>query len=514
MRKGVFAAVLFASLWPVTAADAAWQKASSKHFIVFADDTPEHLKSFTDTLERYDGAIRALRGVPDNKTSDADRVRVYMLSDVGEIRRLRDNGSNVAGFYVSRPGGSFAFVPRYTQASTTDGFNMQTVLLHEYTHHFMYLNWPNGVFPSWFTEGFAEFHDTASVRPDGSVQIGRAPPFRARNMIDDGTMPAARLLGLMPGKLTAEQTFAFYARAWVLMHMLTFDKKRQGQLGAYINALNSGQHLEEASHVFGDLHALDADMDRYIRKGSGTLITIPAAEINVGPIELSQLSAGEAAVMPALIRSKAGVTAKTVQEVVQLARQLASPYPNDPGAQNELAEAEFDAGNLDQADSAADRALAADPKSMHALIYKGNVAVARLTKTSDHDPAHWQAARRWFVSANRVDPDNAEPLVLFYNSFKLGSQKPTVNAEDGLINAYHLAPYDTDLRLNAAAIMLRRGQKDGARMALVPLAYAAHGKGMSGAIAAAIEAIDAGDIAKALSILDEALAGAGGNPAT
>lgn len=46
-----------ACLWAGTL-HAAWQKAESKHFVVYSDDTPEHVRQFTTRLEKFDKAIR------------------------------------------------------------------------------------------------------------------------------------------------------------------------------------------------------------------------------------------------------------------------------------------------------------------------------------------------------------------------------------------------------------------------------------------------------------------------
>jgi tetratricopeptide (TPR) repeat protein len=408
---------------------------------------------------------------------------------------------NVAGWYSARLSGPVAFVPRDAPKGSPYDLDAQSILFHEYAHHFMFLNWPNVVFPAWFVEGFAEFHATATFEPNGDVQFGQVPGYRVWSVGDASAISAAKLIQLDPGKLSDDQTDALYSRGWLLTHMLTFDPERKGQLGDYMRALNEGRDANTAAKVFGDLRKLDNDMTRYIGRSTIIVGKIAAAKITIGPIALRTLSDGEAAVMPARLRSTRGVDRKTAQDVVTLARKLAAPFSDDAGAQNELAEAEYDAGNFEAAKTAADRAIAADSKSIHALVYRGMAEAAMLQAASDKDPVHWRTVRRWFVAANKIDPDNPEPLALFYYSYIVGGLTPTGNAEDGLITAYLLAPFDGSLRMNAAAIYLARKDTANARIALLPVAYSPHRNGSSQIALDALKAIDAGDPAAALAAL-------------
>ncbi|MHA4750808.1 hypothetical protein ACX0FG_15925, partial [Enterococcus faecium] len=84
-------------------------------------------------------------------------------------------------------------------------------------------------------------------------------------------------------------------------------------------------------------------------------------------------------------------------------------YPSDPIVQSALAEAEFDAGNHAAALAAADRALAAKPNTPQALITKGR-ALMELA-AADPGEADWKTIRGLFGRANRLDTEDAEPLM-------------------------------------------------------------------------------------------------------
>jgi hypothetical protein len=479
MGRKILAAV--AALLVSTAAQAEWYQASSKHFVVYSDDSPEKVKAYSAKLERFDKAVRVLRGVKESTRGKAGRVTVYIVNNVDEIQRLYGKGGgNVAGFYQARASGPVAFVPRKSGSGGANELSAEQIFLHEYGHHFMYADWPTAAFPKWFSEGFAEFHATALFRPDGSVTFGAIPLARGYGVGKAGILPASQMLRPDTGKLDVFQNSVLYSRGWLLTHYLTFDTERRTQLVNYITAINAGKSVDEATAALGDADSLDLKMNAYGKRPSLPAITFPAEQLTIGEIDVRKLTSGEEAMMPVLIRSTRGVDKTTAPQVAAEARRIAAAYPNDAAAQNVLAEAEYDAQNMldkpdfTQAIAAADRALAADPKSVHALLYKGMILQAIAEKAKATDAATWSAIRRQYIAANRIDPEDPQPLILFHASFKAAGAKAPVSAENGLLYAYVLAPYDLGLRITAAKVLLGQDKPATARNAMLPVAYSAH----------------------------------------
>jgi hypothetical protein len=114
-------------------ANAAWQRAESKHFVIYSDGSEKDLRRYAERLEAVHWLMKAATAVDDN--SRIVKVRVYLVPDVQDVKRLYGApGSDVAGFYNPGTSGAIAVVPRYTG----DGeFTGQLVLFHEYAHHFM-----------------------------------------------------------------------------------------------------------------------------------------------------------------------------------------------------------------------------------------------------------------------------------------------------------------------------------------------------------------------------------------
>ncbi|MEO6215085.1 MAG: hypothetical protein ABIO86_03555 [Sphingomonas sp.] len=188
---------------------------------------------------------------------------------------------------------------------------------------------------------------------------------------------------------------------------MVFDQDRARQLDAYIAALKSGKPADAAAQIMGVESGLDLKLNAYGVRPMWASAALNAAQLSVGDVSTRALNPGEAAVMPALMRSRGGVDAATAQGVAAQARTLAQPYPADAGAQNELAAAEYDAGDYAASEAAADRALAADPGSVEAMIHKGRALAAIAAKSPGSGAGGgggWAAARRWYLAASKADP--------------------------------------------------------------------------------------------------------------
>jgi tetratricopeptide (TPR) repeat protein len=492
--------LLLAALVAPASARADWYEASTAHFVVYSEQSPDKLQQFASRLERFDAAIRFLRGLPDDPVGKANRVTVYVVNHTGDVERLAFR--NAAGFYIPRAGGSLAVVPRRAGASDADDLSAQAILLHEYTHHLFWTQSPNAVYPAWYIEGYAETLATVKFYDDGAIDYGRPPQYRGYGLLSGNALPIQKLLVADTLKLDDQQRDGLYGRGWLLSHYLLLSGKRQGQLAAYLTDINAGKPPLEAAKAFGDLRELDRELERY-KRGTFGVRKLSASVIKPAAIEMRKLTAGEAATMDVRIRSKVGVNGKTAPGVYARAKRAAAPYPDDCGAQLVLAETAYDARDFAAAEAAADRALKADPKAVDGYVYKAMARMAIANNAGDKTPATWSAIRKIIAAGNRIDPEDPEPLILYYRSFVDAGVKPSDNAKAGLHKAFQLAPQDDGLRFNLAKMLLRDGEKAGARAMLAPLAYQPHGKGLAVASTALIKLIDSGDTEAVMRELDE-----------
>lgn len=478
----------FAFLMAAVPAHAAWRVAETDHFVIYSEDKADNLRGFAEELERYDSGMRFLRGIPPTKDSAGNKLTIFAVSSVLAVQKLAGGNGLIAGFYNPRAGGSVAFVPRRMSGGRGE-LNSDEVLRHEYAHHFMFRNMP-AAFPTWFSEGFAEFNSTARVQPDGSIDFGLPAQHRSLELFQLGTLPIETLLQPDFKKMSGNDVLVLYGRGWLLTHYLTMSPERKGQLGAYLVALNAGKSsLEAAKAAFGDLRTLNSQLESY-KRAKMTYLRLPAAKVPIGPVVVRELSEGAEAMVPVFFRSRRGVTAAEAKDLVGTARRIAARYPDDLFVQLRLAEAEYDAGNLDEADAAADRALAKDANAMDALLFKGRVAVARLTKAKSDKADAWKEARRWFTRANRADSSAPEPPIEYYEAFVAQGIEPTPNAAAGLKAALALAPEDWRLRFAVAREWLKEGKAKEARETLAIAAYGGHSAGATELATTLMGAID------------------------
>ncbi|MET3712385.1 tetratricopeptide (TPR) repeat protein [Sphingomonas trueperi] len=478
-------------------AHADWYEGSSKHFLVYANEDPEKLRAYTKRLERFDQSLRFLTGTPDAPLSPRMRVRIFLTASSADVQALAHQ-SDVAGFYNAQARGPVAFVPGSDQADTT--LDSQTILQHEYSHSFMYSSWPSVVFPKWFSEGFAEFFGTAFYR-DGTLIIGKAPEYRSFGIGRVAAVPAERLLRLDPGDKELD-TQTLYGRGWLLTHY-AFLGGHVKELLQYIAAINAGKSVDEANQAFAPIDRLDGKLNAWGMRSALPTIRIEENKVQIGEIGIRKLTPGEAASMKARFWSEAGVDEKRARTVVAWARAAAAAYPNDAAAQDELAEAEYDAKDYDAAEAAADRALAADPASIHAMLYKGMAQMERAKAAKVTDPGQWRTIRSWFIKANRLDTEYPEPLILYYHSFLVEGQKPSDAAQNGMLKAYLLAPYDDDVRAEAGAVLLRQGNVPAARVAFERIAFGPHA-GADTPARAILEALDKQGAEAAIKVYEAA----------
>lgn len=458
-------------------ANAAWFRASSAHFVVYAEDSERDIREFSQKLERYHAALEKVTGAKLPPPSPSNRVTVFVVSSERAVQRLYGKGSQyIGGFYVPRAAGSIAIVPQVRSAGgDRDGLDFSMiVLLHEYAHHFS-ISTSAYALPRWASEGSAEFFASAGFGKDGSVNLGRPANHRAGELIFARDVTATDLLDPEAYQKRAAKGYdAFYGKSWLLYHYLAFEKARKGQLDRYFQLLRQGKPLRDAGlEAFGSFNILERELDAYMNRSRFMTIALPASMLEIGPVEVQALSEGEGAMMPLRIRSKRGVDKELAAALVVEARLVAARYLDDASVMAALAEAEYDAGNDAAAIAAADKALARDPTQVNAYIQKG-YALFRQAAAAGGGEAAFKAARTPFVALNRIENDHPLPLIFYYYSFVRAGVKPSQLAVNGLTRAGLLAPFDLGLRMTLAMQLLRDGRRDEARYVLTPIAYNPH----------------------------------------
>lgn len=464
MRRLLLAFLLLFIAMP---AHAGWHEARTKHFILYSESSPDRLRAWAEQLERFDAAVRQVRGYKDPPLTDGSRLTIYDLRSVAEVQKMAPLRVRPSGFYIPRASGSVAFVSR-NSSELRGELDADHVLQHEYTHHLM-LSDPKSPLAAWLVEGLAEFFATAVVEPDGGVRIGAPPRARANAIFRDIGFNAGDLLAGARPRDDRDHA-SIYAKGWLLTHYLAFNPAREGQLTRYLESIARGDPARTAAEAaFGDLKKLDRELDAYGRS------TFPALRVAPGPrpeVTIRSLGAGENAIMPLRIRADRGILPRAAQALLTEARKVAALHATDPAVQAVLAEVELAARNWKPAVEAADRALGADPKQVGAMVTKGKAML--MEARGKGASVDWAEVRRWLVRANRADTENAEPLYLYYRTFVESGQKPNAAAVTGLHYAHALAPADIGLRFASVRQHLVEGQVEDARRKFAVIVFNPH----------------------------------------
>ena len=469
-RLFVAIAVLLLAAAP---ARAEWRRSVSRHFIVYSEASPGDLRQFAEKLERFDALLRLMS--PTAPEDNAAPLTVFMPTYRDSVSDLVGS-SLAAGVYFPRIGGSIAVAPRYLSNDSLDntGLNADSILFHEYAHHYMLENY-TAAYPPWFVEGYAELLSTTRFNRDGSIQIGNPEGHRdADRMLRP--LPLRTLLFNNYWSLRGEEAASYYAQAWLLTHYLTLSDERPGQLRRYLGLLAAGRPPEQAAEeAFGGLQTLERDFSRYRHAPSIPYIGISFEHAPAIPeIRIETLSPGEESIVWQRAIYMRGLEANQAAGFAGTMRGRAAAHPDDPAVLQLLADAEFLAGNDALATRAVDALLALQPNAPRALLRKGLIELRALEKASDAATPHWAAARAWVVRANRADPQDPLPLFEYYRSFQRQGVQPPADAGLALLRAFELAPQDDEVRTHLADWLVGARRYHEAVIVLSPVAYSAH----------------------------------------
>lgn len=493
--KAAIAALLTAGLLAGSAlADEAkgrWTRAESPHFTVYGDVPPSALKAYVVKLERYDGLLRYLHGMP----LDGEAVRklpIYLVISRNSFDAVVPGmAEGVAGFYVAKPSDVFAVAWRQKES--------EIVIQHEYVHHFMLRYFPYG-YPAWLSEGYAEYFGSAVV-DDDKIQVGRNT-MRGGDLRSGAWVSMEKLLSKRPFELTGTDPFMFYAQAWLLTHYFMSDPKRYEQLQAYMKAVGGGADpIKAMTDVTGMTPAkLQVELRGYmmgaLKFTDYTVSNLPAPEIKLSPMPPAAddlLLVGQGLRRAGLFgadedidEDAPGATDKRVadykaklkawgQDQLTQARRGAERYPDAPIARLTLARAELTYGDREAGLRLADAYAAEHPDDPEGFELAGLGRMA----IGDRDPARREAlykeAGQKLGQAFKLDPERFQTLYGYAQSRKLDPKYPSDNVLNVLDEAHMLAPQVPEITLTEAEALIARGQNDKAAVLLKPVANSPHG---------------------------------------
>ena len=439
------------------AAQAEWYEATSPNFIVYSDGSRRDAEEYAAKLERFHYVLRTFHRIDESQAGNP--LRVFLFSSVRKVRNMA-GGAGVAGYYVSDARG-LMFVGSRSRGGMSEGdlrsanrafrLDPESTMLHEYSHHFMYQYFP-ATYPTWYSEGFAEFWGATRLLPDDVVEVGRPAEDRVGTFQFLTWLPLDRVLTAHNyGETPGENVYSLYAQGWLLMRYAFEHPERKRQLDEYLRLINEGATYEQAMRqAFPDLDAFNSELFNYAGSGRFNIIRLPFRTIDVGQIAVRELRPAENALIEHEIKLSQGYPHTEAEGFAREVRSIASRYPDDPFALSVLMEAERLAGREEAAIAAADRLLALEPDHARAMATRGHAQAAELRKASSNDRAAWQAIQEALARAARLAPRDPVVLAAYYDSYAQQGVLAPVEAQNALYEAVELAPSDGDLRYRLA----------------------------------------------------------------
>lgn len=459
------------------AVHAEWREARSANFLVYSEGSETQLREFTAKLEKFHFVLRAMHNV--TRDPPPVRLKVFLMQNIDGVQRtLPYPAGGVAGYYNSAIRGPALVGTRNAGGRYSYNLDPETILLHEYAHHFMHSYFP-ATYPTWYVEGFAEFWGATRILENDVVEVGRPANSRFLSFEGNRWVSLDRILGARSYADVGANVDLIYAEGWLLLRYLFENRERSGQLQAYLNAINGGRSYDEAmNEAFGDgARALNSELIDYSGHRQFPVLRVPFRPIAVGDISIRPLRPAEAELIRAEIRLSQGIAARQARDFAAEVRAIASRHMDDPYALGILAEAERIGGDRAAAIAANDRLLSIEPENPRALMRRGLLAAETLAGAASTDETAWRAAREPIVRAGRSSPDDPLILEAFYDAYRLQGRLPPVAAQNALFRALELAPGDDDLRYKVAADFEQRHMIREAVYVIRPtaLALADHG---------------------------------------
>ena len=449
---------------------AEWFKGESEHFVVYGDTSERQMRSYVQKIERFDQVLRAYYPKPAEFISP--KLPIYLARSKADMREVWPTlPSTVAGFYSRQDERIFAMA--------TDDGEGDSVLFHEYAHHFMFQNLTSP-YPQWFVEGFAEYYGTIELRSD-RVKIGLFSPGRM-NSLSVGLNQWAPMEAILsqgrPGSRRVEG-YQFYAQSWALTHYLLSTPERQAMMAAYFRAIWQGVEPAEAvqTAMGRTPQQLQSDLYRYI---SGPIENFtPQRDFPPTEVTVTRLTPGERDAIWLDLRLARFVPEPLRAGNLAEARRVAERHPGEPLPAQTLAQAYLDMKQPADAVATLEPIVEAHPDSVQSLRMLALSLMDQgdaLAEDAAGKVALYRRANQLLSRAYQQDATDYRVYLAIARNREGASGYPTLNDTATLQFAAELAPQLPSIRLKAATAMVHHQQFEDAILLLLPIVSDAHGR--------------------------------------
>lgn len=451
-----------ANILSFTPALADWRRAETDNFIVYSELRERELSEFVTDLERFDRVLRQLTSQPENFAPV--KLQIVLLRNPEDVVEFTATNSGV--HYSADTNGPFLVAPRRVVRSGPFGSNRNQVVFHQYVHHFVDQFFPAS-YPAWYIEGLADLYSTIEFSDEGTIDVGRAVRTNAN------ALGGYEREGIwIPMRQILSDEYAnhplSYLQGWLLTHRAMFDRELGAQLEQFLRAINEGKSGAEAYQAIfaGRDPSLDSVLRAYLARHSFPFLPVNLDLGSIAGPAITRMSDEDADVM--LLRFRAADS-----EFEDLLADLLQEHPENAPAYVGQARLRMLTDDLIGANDSIQRALTLDDGNLHAHLFAANIALSQAIASDDPESGYWQQVRDHALRANRIDPDNATALVLYFYSYPTREGRPE-NAVPALERAFALVPQNSGIRIILGSEYLQSARYTEARNTVWPLARSAH----------------------------------------
>jgi hypothetical protein len=440
-----------------------WLEIKSNNFHIVTDLDEEKARLLINDLEAY--RYFSIEMMNLTLLPNLSPLKILAISSGQNFKKL-DLPEHWAGIFSFSSFGYSAIANVYKYGANNNNTNIgRQVLFHEYNHFLMRFTQNTLKYPTWYSEGMADYWGTFKL--DGEkIYVGdsNSIEFRTANLFDQAGNIRISTKKLFNGKLekiSSEKLSdqidisEFYAQSFFMIHYFRSSAELQAQLGNYIQYINIGYEQDQAAQKAFKLsyEELDKNVKTYLKRGMlkavyGVKTNPPDNNISIKKADIARFYLHAAEILP----SSSVFSKETIQ---QLLEKNVALNPDSARAKSLLLIHNMapDAKKLQQE---IEQAAPNDPLF---LTYKGDVQRYFANLLRSVGTPKWQEemkkARGYYRRAIKADPSMSLPYVGLGDVYRyMSTSEPLQEGAIGYDTAALYSPDETSFG-NLANILIR-----------------------------------------------------------
>lgn len=244
-----------------------WIQIRSKNFLLIGNAAEKDIRRVGTRLEEFRETFRHI--FPKMNVASPVPINVIVFKNGSSYTpfkpRLTDGkiDTSIAGYFQS--GEDVNYITLSAEGEDNKTF---AVILHEYVHSLVKVQYGNFPVPAWFNEGLAEYYETFTIENNSKIRVGLPQQHNLSLLQQNPLTPLRALLNLTNTQLSNSgdrPRDLFYAQSWALIHYL-MQSGRSDSLTKFMELLQSDSSPEKAFQAaFQTTYAeMEKQLARYI----------------------------------------------------------------------------------------------------------------------------------------------------------------------------------------------------------------------------------------------------------